>query len=99
MKYNELLLKHLYEKDLRYSYKFHHLLYHSGLLERVIEASYSMAQNDPEMMQSTISLFTGSETRKNSWEVMMSRKWKLLNLLGIKNSMKLLPVLIHAMRI
>ncbi|GAG86329.1 unnamed protein product, partial [marine sediment metagenome] len=40
-RYNELLLKHLYEEDLRYSYKFHQLLYHSGLLERIIEASYS----------------------------------------------------------
>lgn len=98
-RYNELLLKHLYKEDLRYSYKFHHLLYHSGLLERIIEASYSMAQEDQEMMQSTISLFTGSETRKHSWEVMMSRKWKLIKLLGIKNSVKLLPILLHALRI
>ncbi|MFW9952288.1 MAG: NAD(P)/FAD-dependent oxidoreductase [Candidatus Thorarchaeota archaeon] len=98
-RYNELLLKHLYEEDLRYSYKFHHLLYHSGLLERIIEASYSMAQDDQEMMQSTIALFTGSETRKHSWEVMMSRKWKLIKLLGIKNSIKLLPILLHALRI
>jgi len=98
-RYNELLLKHLYEEDLRYSYKFHHLLYHSGLLERVIEASYSMAQDDLEMMQSTISLFTGSETRKHSWEVMMSRKWKLVKLLGIKNSIKLIPTLLRALRI
>ena len=98
-RYNELLLKHLYEEDLRYSYKFHHLLYHSGLLERIIEASYSMAQEDPEMMQSTIALFTGSETRKHSWEVMMSRKWKLVKLLGAKNSAKLIPTLLHALRI
>ncbi len=98
-RYSELLLEHLYEEDLRYSYKFHHLLYHSGLLERIIEASYSMAQDDPEMMQSTIALFTGSETRKQSWEVMMSRKWKLAKLLGIKNSMKLIPTLFHALRI
>ena len=98
-RYNELLLKHLYEEDLRYSYKFHQLLYHSGLLERVIEASYLMAQEDPEMMQSTIALFTGSETRKHSWEVMMSRKWKLIKLMGIKNSLKLLPTLVHALRI
>jgi len=98
-RYNELLLKHLYKEDLRYSYKFHHLLYHSGLLERIIEASYSMAQDDQEMMQSTIALFTGSETRKHSWEVMMSRKWKLVKILGIKNSMKLFPTLVHALRI
>lgn len=98
-RYNELLLKHLYDEGLRYSYKFHHLLYHSGLLERILEATYSMAQDDPEMMQSTIALFTGSETRKHSWEVMMSRKWKLIKLLGIKNSMKLFPTLLHALRI
>ncbi|NVM17303.1 MAG: NAD(P)/FAD-dependent oxidoreductase [Candidatus Lokiarchaeota archaeon] len=98
-RYNELLLKHLYEEDLRYSYKFHHLLYHSGLLERIIEASYAMAQEDQEMMQSTIALFTGSETRKHSWEVMMSRKWKLVKQLGIKNSMKLIPTLVRALRI
>ena len=98
-RYNELLLKHLYKEDLRYSYKFHQLLYHSGLLERIIEASYSMAQDDPEMMQSTIALFTGSETRKHSWEVMMSRKWKLVKLMGIKNGLKLFPTLVHALRI
>ncbi len=98
-RYNELLQKHLYDEDLRYSYKFHHLLYHSGLLERVIEASYSMAQNDPEMMQSTIALFTGSETRKHSWEVMMSRKWKLVKKLGIKNSLKIFPTLFRALQI
>ena len=98
-RYKELLLKHLYKEDLRYSYKFHQLLYHSGLLERIIEASYSMAQDDPEMMQSTIALFTGSETRKHSWEVMMSRKWKLVKLMGIKNGLKLFPTLVHALRI
>ncbi|MHA2290121.1 MAG: NAD(P)/FAD-dependent oxidoreductase [Promethearchaeota archaeon] len=98
-KYSELLLKHLYEEDLRYSYKFHHLLYHSGLLERIIEASYSIAQEDPEMLQSTIALFTGSETRKHSWEVMMSRKWKLVKILGVKSSVKLFPTLIRALRI
>jgi geranylgeranyl reductase len=98
-KYNELLLKCLYEEDLKYSYKFHHLLYHSGLLERIIEASYLIAQDDPEMMQSTIALFTGSETRKHSWEVMMSRKWKLVKLLGTKNSIKLIPALFRALRI
>ena len=98
-KYNKMLLNQLYKDDLRYSYKFHHLLYHSGLLERIIEASYSMAQDDPEMMQSTIALFTGSETRKHSWEVMMSRKWKLVKLLGVKNSVKLLPTLLNALRI
>ncbi len=98
-RYNELLLNNLYEEDLRYSYKFHHLLYHSGLLERIIEAAYSMAQDDPEMMQSTIALFTGSETRKHSWEVMMSRKWKLIKFLGLKNSIKLLPTLLHALNI
>ncbi|NVM46038.1 MAG: NAD(P)/FAD-dependent oxidoreductase [Candidatus Lokiarchaeota archaeon] len=98
-RYNELLLNNLYEEDLRYSYKFHHLLYHSGLLERIIEAAYSMAQDDPEMMQSTIALFTGSETRKHSWEVMMSRKWKLIKFLGLKNSIKLLPTLLHAVSI
>ena len=99
MRYNELLLKHLYDEDLRYSYKFHHLLYHSGLLERIVEASYSMAQEDQKMMQSTIALFTGSESRKHSWEVMMSRKWKLVKSLGITNSLKLLPTLFHALRI
>ena len=98
-KYHELLTKHLYQEELRYSYKFHHLLYHSGLLERIIEAAYTMAQDDSEMMQSTISLFTGSETRKHSWDVMMSRKWKLVKLLGIKNSVKLVPTLIKALRI
>ena len=98
VKYSNLLLKHLYEEDLKYSYKFHYLLYHSGLLERIIEASYSMAQQDKEMMQSTIALFTGIETRKRSWEVMMSRKWKLVKILGIKNSLKLFPSLIQAMR-
>jgi digeranylgeranylglycerophospholipid reductase len=97
--YHKLLTKHLYEKDLKYSYKFHHLLYHSGLLEQIIEAAYIMAQDDPEMMQSTIALFTGSETRKHSWEVMMSRKWKLVKLLGIKNSAKLVPILVRALRI
>jgi geranylgeranyl reductase family protein len=98
-RYHELLMKHLYQEDLRYSYKFHHLLYHSGLLEQIIEAAYTMAQGDPEMMQSTIALFTGSETRKHSWEVMMSRKWKLVKLLGIKSSAKLVPTLINALRI
>jgi len=97
--YNTLLLKQLYDEDLKYSYKFHYLLYHSGLLERILEATYSMAQDDPEMMQSTIALFTGSETRKHSWEVMMSRKWKLVKLMGIKNSLKLFPTLVHALRI
>jgi hypothetical protein len=58
-----------------------------------------MAQVDPEMMHSTIALFTGSETRKHSWEVMMSRKWKLVKLLGIKNSSKLVPSLVRALRI
>lgn len=98
-RYHNLLLKHLYEEDLRYAYKFHHLLYHSGLLERIIDATFAIAQEDPEMMQSTIALFSGSETRKKSWEVMMSRKLKLMKQLGVKNSIRLAPTLLRASRI
>lgn len=98
-RYHDLLLKNLYEENLRYAYKFHLLLYHSGLLEKIIDATYSMAQTDPEMMQSTIALFSGSQTRKQSWEIMMSRKLKLVKKLGIWNSLRLIPTLIRASRI
>jgi len=97
--YHQLLLKQLYEEDLRYAYKFHHLLYHSGLMEDIINATYSIAQEDPEMMQSIIALFSRSQTRKQSWEVMMSRKWKLVKKIGIWKSLHLFPTLIHANRI
>jgi flavin-dependent dehydrogenase len=98
-KYHELLLKNLYEEDLRYAYKFHHLLYHSGLMERIIDATFSLTQEDPEMMQSMIALFTGSQTRKKTWEVMMSRKLKLVKKLGFQNSLHLIPTLLRASRI
>lgn len=32
--YHNLLLKYLFEEDLRYSYKIHTLLYHSGLIDQ-----------------------------------------------------------------
>jgi len=98
-KYNELLLKHLYEENLRYTYKFHHLLYHSGLVENIIDATFSLTQDDPEMMQSMIALFTGSQTRKKIWETMMSRKFKLVKKLGLRKSLRLFPTLLRAARI
>ena len=98
-RYHALLLKQLYEDDLRYSYKIHILLYHSGLLEKIIEAAYSMAQEDPEMMQSIIALFTRSQTRKNIWKVMLSHKRKLIKHLGISSSLRLIPTLFRASRI
>jgi len=98
-RYHHLLLKQLYEEELKYSYKIHTLLYHSGLLEKIINAAYSMAQEDPEMMQSMIALFTRSQTRKQIWKVMLSRKWKLIKHLGISNSLHLIPSLIRASRI
>jgi len=58
-----------------------------------------MAQEDPEMMQSMIALFTRSQTRKQIWKVMLSRKWKLIKHLGISNSLHLIPSLIRASRI
>ncbi len=98
-RYHNLLLKQLYEEDLRYSYKIHTLLYHSGLLENIIDAAYAMAQEDPEMMQSIIALFTRSQTRKRIWKVMLSHKRKLIKHLGISSSLRLIPTLFRASRI
>ncbi|MFW9820459.1 MAG: NAD(P)/FAD-dependent oxidoreductase [Candidatus Thorarchaeota archaeon] len=98
-RYHSQLLKHLYEDELRYSYRIHTLLYHSGLLENIIDAAYSMAQEDPLMMQSIISLFTRSQTRKQIWKTILSQKWKLIKILGISNSLRLIPTLFHALRI
>jgi len=97
--YHQLLLNQLYEEDLRYAYKFHHLLYHSGMMEELINATYSIALEDPEMMQTATALFSRSQTRKQSWEIMMSRKWKLVKKLGIWKSLRLFPTLIRANRI
>jgi geranylgeranyl reductase family protein len=98
-RYHSQLLKNLYEEELRYSYRIHRLLYHSGLLENIIDAVYSMAQEDSKMMQSIISLFTRSQTRKQIWKAMLSQKRKLIKYLGISNSLRLIPTLIHALRI
>jgi len=98
-KYYDLLVTHLYEEGLRYSYKFHELLYHSGLIDKIIEAAYLIAQEDPEVMKSMISLFTGTQTKKQIWKVLMSRKWKLLKHLGIRNGFHLLPALFRSLRI
>lgn len=98
-RYHVLLLKHLYEEELRYSYRIHTLLYHSGLLEKIINAAYLMAQEDPKMMQSMIALFTRSQTRKQIWKIILSRKWKLITKLGVSSSLRLIPTLFRALRI
>ena len=98
-RYNNLLLKELYNEELRYTYRFHQLLFHSKQLENLIEATYSLAQEDPEMMESTIALFSGTQTRKQIWERLMSNKWKLIKQLGISNSLRLIPSLFRASRI
>jgi len=59
-RYNNLLLKHLFEEDLKYSYKIHILLYHSGILDKIIDSAYLITQKDPKMMQSMIAMFTRS---------------------------------------
>ncbi|MFW9783465.1 MAG: NAD(P)/FAD-dependent oxidoreductase [Candidatus Heimdallarchaeota archaeon] len=94
--YYNLLLKLLYEEELRYTYKIHHLLFHSGLLGSIINASYAIAQDDQEMMQSLTAMFSGSQTRKHIWRVMMSKKWKLMKQLGIRNSLRLIPPFIRS---
>ncbi len=98
-RYYSQLIKYLYDEELRYSYRIHTLLYHSGLLENIIDAAYSMAQEDPKMMQSIISLFTRSQTRKHIWKTILSQKRKLIKHLGISNSLRLVPTLIRALRI
>jgi geranylgeranyl reductase family protein len=98
-KYHTLLIKQLYEEGLKYTYKFHHLLFHSGLLEDIIDASFSIAKKDPEMMQSMIALFTGTQTRKRIWKTMMTRKLKLIKEMGILKSLRLIPALFKALRI
>jgi len=98
-RYHALLLKQLYEEDLRYSYKIHTLLYHSGLLEKIIDAAYSMAQEDPEMMEAMIAMFTRSQTRKQIWKTMLSHKGKLIKHLGVSSSLRLIPTLFRASRI
>lgn len=98
-RYHDLLLKHLYEDELRYAYKIHTLLYHSGLLEKIIDAAYSIAQEDPEMMQSLIAMFSRSQSRKQIWKVMLSHKRKLVKELGIRSSLRLIPALYRASRI
>lgn len=95
-RYHNLLLEQLYEDELRYAYKMHTLLYHSGLLEKIINAAYSMAQEDSEMMQAMIAMFTRSKTRKQIWKIMLSRKWKLIKHLGISSSLRLIPTLLRA---
>lgn len=97
--YYDQLIVYLYEEGLRYSYKFHEILYHSGLIDKIIDAAYSMAQEDPEIMKAIISLFTGTQTRKQIWKVLMSRKWKLLKHLGIRNGFHLLPALFRSLHI
>ena len=97
--YNQLLIKHLYEEGLRYSYKIHELLYHSGLIDKIIKAAYYISQEDPEIMQSMISLFSGTQTRKHIWKTLMSRKLKLLKELGLWDGLRLLPALLRSLRI
>ncbi|MFX1281206.1 MAG: NAD(P)/FAD-dependent oxidoreductase [Promethearchaeota archaeon] len=97
--YHHLLMEQLYEKGLQYSYKFHELLYHSGLIDKIIGAAYKIAQEDTEIMQSMISLFSGTQTRKIIWKTLMSRKWRLLKELGILNGVRLLPSLLRSLRI
>lgn len=99
VRYHESLLKQLYDDELRYAYKFHHILFHSKLLEKIINTTYVLAQEDPKMMESTIALFSGNQTRKVIWKEVMSHKWKLVKNLGIRSSLRLLPTLIRALRI
>ncbi|MFW9873314.1 MAG: FAD-dependent oxidoreductase [Candidatus Thorarchaeota archaeon] len=99
VRYHNLLLSQLYEEELRYSYKIHTLLYHSGLLEKIINAAYLIAQEDPEMMQSIIAIFTRSQTRKQIWKTMLSRKLKLIKYLRFSSSLRLIPTMLRASRI
>ena len=96
--YHQELINQLYNDNLKYAYKFHHLLYHSGHLEQLIDAVYELTKDDPEMKQAVTALFSGSKTRKEIWKTIMARKWKLINKLGINNGLRLLPALLKAIR-
>ena len=97
--YYHELLRQLYSENLKYAYKIHHLLYHSGHLEEIIDAVYNLTKEDIEMRQAVTALFSGSQTRKQIWKVMMSRKWRLMRKMGVRNGLKLLPTLLKAIRI
>ena len=96
--YHKELIDQLYNDNLKYAYKFHHLLYHSGHLEELIDAVYELTKDDSEMKQAVTALFSGSKTRREIWKIMMARKWKLINKLGISNGLRLLPALLKAIR-
>ena len=95
--YNDLLVNHLYEQNLKYSYKMHKIIYHSGLTEDLLKGIVEIAQQDPEMMKSTLALFSGSQTRKEIWKMLMSRKWKLVKKLGVRKSLRLISSLFHVL--
>ncbi|NHJ26227.1 MAG: FAD-binding protein [Candidatus Lokiarchaeota archaeon] len=98
-RYHKQLLNLLYDDNLKFAYKIHELLYHSGYLEEIIDAVYALTKNDTEMRQAVTALFSGSQTRREIWKVMMSRKWRLMRKMGVRTGLKLLPTLLKAIRI
>ncbi|MFW9948794.1 MAG: NAD(P)/FAD-dependent oxidoreductase [Candidatus Thorarchaeota archaeon] len=98
-RYREQLLIQLYNENLRYAYKIHQLLYHSGHLEEIIDAVYALSKKDIVMKQAITALFSGSQTRKEIWKTMMSQKWKLIKEMGMVRGLGLLPSLLKAIRI
>jgi hypothetical protein len=54
---------------------------------------------DEEVLESTMVLFSESQTRKESWRVLMSRRRKIVKALGLANSLRLIPALIRSIRV
>jgi geranylgeranyl reductase family protein len=91
--YQNEIQKELYKEDIQYALKLQKLLYGHDFSDALIGAVVEMATEDPVVKKGFEWLFTGKEPRKALYDILMSRKLKILKKVGI-SSVKLIPRLV-----
>lgn len=88
--YEQTKLRHVYEDDLSFAQKLSKLMYGHGLSDEIGDAMVELAEEDEDVNEALRYVLTRREPRRRVYEILMSKKMKLMKKLGLFNSIRVL---------
>lgn len=88
--YQSMWMQKIYDDNINYALKLSKLMYGHQLSSKLGDAVVELAQEDEDVNTALRYILTRKEPRKTVYEILMSKKFKLMKKLGIFDSIKLL---------
>jgi len=88
--YESGLIKRIYRDNIKYALKLSKLMYGHGLCNKIGDAIVELAEEDDQVNTALRYILTRKEPRKRVYEILMSKKSRLMKKLGFYTSIKIL---------